>query len=395
VRTFLIPRFSSRAWLVFGAALVLGSAVRVVLAFAIYGATFDIDSLAIVAGHLPGDPVVAYETDRWPYPPGFFPLLELCDAFASATGLPFHGVVQLPSIVADAALAWLVAAALLAWRRNEAVALAGGLLVALGPSFALISGYHGQIDSVAILPAVAGVIAWRELGSRRALPAGALIGLGAAVKTVPLFVVLPLLAGARDARERIRLVAAAVAVPLLVTLPLLARDPAPIVDALTSNRGVPGFGGLSAFVDPETTRTWAARGAVEPSQALHDVTSIQNLLVAGAVLALAVLLWRRRVPPLEGLVLLWLTVYVVNPNFAFQYLVWGLPFFVLAGWLWGALAVQAAFLVPGLILYADPPLGDDGWTYLVLVQLAWLAVVALWLRRVAAAWRGELASERL
>jgi hypothetical protein len=49
----------------------------------------------------------------------------------------------------------------------------------LGPSFIDISGYHGQIDSVAILPAVLALMVWeRRPQPTRSVRAGLLIGLG-------------------------------------------------------------------------------------------------------------------------------------------------------------------------------------------------------------------------
>jgi hypothetical protein len=109
---------------------------------------------------------------RWPYPGGFAPLALLADLAADATGLPFHGVVQLPALVADAVIAVLVAAGLRGAGASERIALAGAGLVALGPIFVLISGHHGQIDAVAIALAVAALGVWEREGPSRALQAG-------------------------------------------------------------------------------------------------------------------------------------------------------------------------------------------------------------------------------
>ena len=376
-------KLSSRGVRLLVAVIAAGTVARIVVAFATYGVLYDVDSAQIVADALRTPGEGPYPTDRWPYPPGFFPFIWLADAIARGTGLPFHGLLQLPAIAADAVLAAVIALFLRASGRGEREALAGAALVALGPSFAFISGYHGQIDAVAILPAVLGAIAWVRGGERRAAAAGLLIGLGAAVKTVPLFAVLGLLPSARRVREGVALAAVAVAVPALALAPWLLADTANTVDALTRNQGVPGFGGLSAFLQPELTRAWSANAALpEVNGAIEAATDVQNLLVAAAVLAVAALALRRRCPPLDGLVAIWLTVLAVNPNFAYQYVVWALPFLLLAGRLRTALLLQAVLLVPGVLLYTHAD--DGGWVYWVTVQAAWLTIVAVWVRELRA-----------
>jgi hypothetical protein len=370
-------------WLAALAALVaVGVLARLVVAFATYGVQYDIDSARIVADALTTPGEGPYPTGRWPYPPGFFPLLWLADRAADATGLPFHGLVQLPAIAADAILAFVIAAFLRSRGAGDRAALAAGALVALGPSFGIISGYHGQIDAVAILPAVLGVIVFLRGGARRALLAGLLIGAGAAVKTVPIFCVLALLPAVRDRREALTLVAVAAAVPLLALSPWLVWDSGGTIDALTANQGVPGFGGLSAFLQPDLTRYWSALDSAPPpiSPAILRVTDVQNLLVGGAVLAVAALGLLRRVRPLDGLALLWLTVLAVNPNFAYQYVVWALPFLLLAGRLRETAALQAALLAPSLLLYTHAD--KSGWIYWALIQAAWLGIVVLWVREL-------------
>lgn len=357
------------------ALIAAGTIGRIVWAFAAEGVAYDIESLQVVANAMQGDPLEVYASERWPYPGAFLPLAALADVVADALGLPFHGVVQLPAIAADAAIAWVVWRALLP--RGERMALAGAALVALSPVFVLVSGYHGQIDSVAILPALLGVLAWVRGVPNRALWAGLLIGLGAAVKQPPIFMVLALLPTAVGVREGARLVTFAAAVPLVSILPFLVADPSTTIEGITANRGVPGFGGLSAFFQPELTRYWATlEQGVGPNGAVEFLTDAQNWIVGVAVLATGALLVRRRVEPFAAASAIWLVVYATNPNFAFQYLVWGLPFFIVGGHLKRVALLTAVATPPALLLYLHPDLGDDGWAYWTLVQALWLGLVA-------------------
>ena len=357
--------------------IVVGTIGRLVWAFASHGVAPDIEALQIVANDFRDRPGELYASERWPYPGAFVPVAVLCDVVADFLGLPFHGVVQVPAILADALIAWLVAGALLP-RFGERVAIAGAALVSASPIFVLISGYHGQIDAVAILPALAGVLLWLRGVPNRALWAGLLIGLGAAVKQPPLFLVLALLPTAVDRRERLTVAAAAVAVPFASILPFLVAEPSVTFEGVTANRGVPGFGGLSAFFQPELTRYWATLdGGVGPNGAVEFLTDAQNWIVGVAVLATGLMLWRRRVEPLPAAVLIWLVVYAANPNFAFQYLIWGLPFFIVAGHLRAAALLTAAATPPAVILLLHPDfLIGSGWFYWCLVQALWLGLVA-------------------
>jgi len=125
--------------------LAAGLAIRLVLAFSTYGVRFDIDSLALVRDQLAADPLHLYDaltvqlgdhiSPRWPYPPGFFAWVAPAGWLADQTGLPFHGLIQIPAILADLALALLVSYYLGLRRAADRTRLAAAGLIALGPSF--------------------------------------------------------------------------------------------------------------------------------------------------------------------------------------------------------------------------------------------------------------------
>lgn len=352
---------SRTLWLLIGVA----TAGRLVVAFATYGHEFDVGSFEIVRDQLGGGLLDVYsrvtldlggggvEQLRWPYPPAFFAWIAASGFLDGPLGLPFHGLIQLPAILADAAIAALVHS-FARWRgADERHALLAAALIALGPSFAFVSGYHGQIDALAIAPAVAALIVWETAPGRRALAAGLLIGLGAAVKTVPLLVVLALLPSARNRREAAVLVAAAVAIPAALMVPFLASDYEGASEVLGYN-GVPGVAGFSLVLQPALAADWLTGvppALNETSLRLFDLGGVPTL----AALAVATLfLLRFRAPAPEAAVLVWLTVYAFSPNLFLHYAVWGLPFLILAGYLRAALVVQAALLIPNLLVYAIP-----------------------------------------
>ena len=369
-----------------------------VLAFATVGVSFDIESFRLVGAELDDRPLHFYgalnqgflvggaELYRWPYPSGFVPWIAISVVLEKA-GLPFHGVIQVPSIAADAGIAWMVQAGLGARGYGERVRLVGAALVALGPSFIAVSGYHGQIDAVAILPAIVALYVWETADpAKRALMAGALIGAGGAVKTVPLMMVLALLPSARSLREAAQLVGAAAAIPLLVMAPFLAADGGAVIDSLRYS-GAPGLGGLSLVVQPSLADSWFKEVPLDytgVSKLLYDGRTVVMLAGLGALAAFFI---RFRPPALQAAALLWLTVYVFNPNFFMQYLVWGLPFFLIAGHLWKVAALQIALLPATLILFARPWDSDIPTviyvTTMFVLWIVWVATLVVSARNAA------------
>src|SRR5205814_5832809 len=147
------------------------------------------------------------------------------------------------------ALTYLVARALERRGASEATVLGAACLVAFGPIFALTSGYHGQIDSLAILPAVVALERWTRGGESRALSAGVLLGVAASIKTPAGLVLLALLPTVQSRREAMVLTGAMAAVAGGLLAPFAASSPHALAHALRF-AGEPGEGGLSLVVQP-------------------------------------------------------------------------------------------------------------------------------------------------
>jgi hypothetical protein len=363
--------------------IAAGVVGRLVLAFTTRGLDYDIDSFEIVRGALDASGWHVYSavnhpgSFRWPYPPGYFPWIEVSDWVAGWAGLRYVDLIQLPAIAADAAIAWIVQW-YLGWRgRSERERLFAAALVMLGPAFWLISGYHGQIDSVAILPAVVALVLWERDVGRRALYAGLLIGLAGTIKTVPLVMVVALLPTARSWREGLLLLVSAAFVPWLALLPFSLADSTG-TGRLGDYAGVPGAGGLSLVLQPDLARFWLT-GPVGASGITTWVADHQKLVNGVVVGAVAVWAWVRRPSPTVAATVLWLALFAFGSGFFFQYLVWGLPFFLMAGYLRWTLILQLAIVIPAAIFYSGP-YETDGvvWVYVAFMLALWLGwVVAL------------------
>jgi hypothetical protein len=386
------------------ALLAIGLVVRLVLAFAFFG-NGDLFGFHLIAARIETDGLLDVyggnlEGEPWNYLPAYLPWLPIASGLADVTGAAFESTVQLLSIAADVALAAAVWFYLGMRGASERVSIAGFAAVIVGPAFIATSGYHGQIDAVAILPAVLALIVWeRGRGGDPSVRSGVLVGLGAAVKAMPGLTVLPLAASARTWGQRARLIVPAVAVPVGLSLPFYLAQPEGFRTALEYN-GIAGRGGLSLVLDPgfafDKLGSAAVTYLVEPTSLAVAVSDASALLLLMGVALLTVFLFRYRPAPVDGLVLLWITVFIFNPNFFLHYLVWLLPFAIMAGWVAETMALQIALIPSYVILYANPgTFGDAAWIYVVelfALWLFWLLAAVILVRRIVA--RGPQATEQ-
>jgi hypothetical protein len=368
-----LPRQHWRALL---ALCGLGLLVRLLVAATTDGVTFDLQSFHAVDAALRSDGFGIYgaiQPARWPYPPGYFPWVLAAGEIGQHVS--FDRVIRLPPMAADVGIALVVQDLLgrfgaAPWRRVAAAAV-----VLAGPIFVGVAGYNGQLDPVAILPALLALWVWTKPGvAHRALYAGVLIGLAASLKTVPALMVLALAPSARSWREAAVLAGAAVGTLALIFAPFVIATPHEALRVF-SYHGVPGFGGISWFAQPSFPHDVLAGRPVTATDGLLFMRDHgHQAILWPALAALAAFFAWRRPDPVLACVLLWLTVWVFGVNFFLQYLVWGLPFLLVRGHLAAAAAIQLA-LTPALLLVYNAPVGHTAALlgYTVPIVAAWLA----------------------
>lgn len=272
-------------------------------------------------------------------------------------GFAFNWLLRLPGILAD----FLSVGVLLRWSKdvyhgstevvshqsgqsNQSAPRPGALntplttdyfpliLLALSPVNFMISGYHGNVDSVL---AWLLLLATRECLRDRAIPCALFFGLACQVKIIPL-----LLAPAffffwlhrRQGRAFFLTASATILAGWSVPLLFLPGTFLHQVLGYNSNWGSWGL-------------TWLLRltGATAFAPAgFRDLTSIQlaimsgmKLIIIAAALGLA---WRRRALPASQLpatiTLIWTVFFVFAPGVGAQYLVWFAPLLLLTSARW-------------------------------------------------------------
>lgn len=367
-------RFRFSLWLILALGIILAAAIAALT----HGAPYDMESFRMVRDALKRGPLDVYSyfahrgVIRWPYPPAFFPWIWASGAVAAHGGPSFAFMIRVPTILADAAIAWVVQDWLGRVGRSVDERLLAAALVSLGPSFVVIAGYHGQFDAVAILPGVLAISLWPRMDSpRRAVVVGLLIGLGGALKTVPLLLLLAVLPTARSRREFVTLVLAA-AVPVVASFaPFAVAGTLPSAHTL-SYHGLPGVGDLSLAVQPNLAEV--ALGIAHPHVSALTELLINHgtVVIAAGVLAVAAIGALTRADAPQMATVLWLAVYAFGVNFFFQYLVWGLPFFLMAGYLRSVLVAQLLLILPAVLFYSEP------WHAVILAVLYAVVMIGMW-----------------
>ncbi|HEV8231999.1 MAG TPA: hypothetical protein VGQ75_06600 [Thermoanaerobaculia bacterium] len=311
----------------------------------------------------------------FPYPPVWNRVEVASLMLAEKTGVPFVVWVKLPSILADAGIA-LFLAALAPIGRRALYASA----YALNPVPILVSGAHGQFDSLPLLCCITAVYVLQRRQS--ATLAALALTLGIALKSFPVLLVPVFLLDIEGWRRRFLFLAAALIPVGLLLLPNLATAPQAVARELFaySGAGDHGWMAIARIVHVLRTGTLLAAGK------LSGLLSAAKLLFLAAY-AVALFVWARRggrLPPLTlRIAFVFMLFGAVYGGISSQTLIWALPFLLLVslrdGLLYSAAATWSlvAFytLFYPTVLYLDPAVRRER---LLARILSWLCGTAIW-----------------
>jgi hypothetical protein len=366
------------------------------------GAGYDIDSFRLVAEtFLQGEGVYSSSlvAGRHPYLPFQVYLIGAALWFSQEIGLPFVFAIKGVPILADLALTALIFYVVLRSGKSITEASIRSLLYALNPVSVLVSAYHGQFDAVSAFLLALSWCFWRfdNATTRGFLLSALALGLAVLDKTWPALFLPIMLLRLGSMRKRITYGLVTVAVPTVFTalyIVAFREDPAPLLGRALTHAGVPGWWGIGDVV----SLVKAATGWGEPI--LNWLGHCSRWLVFTAV---GLSYWiTRRQTGLEALVTAVLALYVSTIGFGLQWVLWVVPFALLAGDLramdWYVLG-SLVYLLPSYYGYhLDPTLAGliTFERMAVVMQVcaipAWIVTLVWLVRRLVEARRGHTSS---
>jgi len=354
-----------RYWLIVFAALALAVFVlKLLLAFLTAGAA-DITVWKDFVAHINECGVCVYHTGgmmQYPggsrlnpfnHPPFIIHFLRFIDLVSLKTGFAFPAVFRSVTSLID--LGSIVVLYRIFQRENAFSPLAFSLYI-LAPATILISGFHGNTDTVMIF-----FVLLAALLISKPWLAGAAFGMALNIKIVPvIFLAAFLLKCGRE--NKLRFLGAVIAVFVLGSLPFLLQEPVTIAKGVMGYAGFSGRWGLSR----------ALFALLGPSSTYELITRLSAYLL---LLYIFYLSWKTRHHPFTtqlGLVVF--TFLAFTPAWGTNYMVWLDPFAMRLGAWPGAIyySMSGAMLV---YLYF---VSDDESTRLI--GLCWITVLVItWL----------------
>jgi uncharacterized membrane protein len=242
----------------------------------------------------------------------------------------FAFFLRLPAILAD-----MGAILTLLWLREKTGRPAWWALAlfAASPVAFMVSGYHGNVDSVMAMFVLMAAACTTE----SAILCGLAFGLSCNVKIVPLLLA-PVFVFFWWKRSRLVQFGGASALCILAgwSLPLLTIPVVFLKDVIAYG-SVWGVWGIPYFLRSSGSAAFAGIQMFEPSPAQSTVMLALKLIIIPSVIVIA---WRRRgLEPFkifQTLALVFAVFFVFAPGFGAQYLVWLAPCFLVASEVWYA-----------------------------------------------------------
>ncbi len=340
-------------------AVAVALAVRLVPILTADRVTADVLRYQRVAAHVLDVSWNPYTAPRlYPYPPVWVWAEAASEWLARRFEWSFAVLVKLPVLAADLGIVALLAV----MGRARGLGLLPAWLYALHPVSILVTGFHGQFDSIALLFILLSLHALAR--GRTDTSALALAG-ATATKSFPVLLVPFFLLALKGARERARFLALATLPVAVLLVPYAVDDLPALRRELFAYAGIADFGwiGLVRGVG------WLLTGVLARSEAQHWPALIAVgkwlFLALYAAMVAAFGLRRPRLGPVEAALAVLLAFLTLYGAVSAQYLVWVAPLGVLQADRYAAAHAAAAtlallgfysFLAPAILFAGEPPL---------------------------------------
>lgn len=343
--------FLSSGWFV-AAVAALTCVFKLIIALTTYGTNdvYSYEQFSTWSSYLG---VSLYHVDPlFNHPPSMIHVLHGLSRLSAWTGLPFSFWLRVPAILADMANVWLVWK-LLGERVRQPAVFWAVVLLAAAPPLILISGFHGNTDSVVMCFVLLCVYLVEKDAS--AWASGAVLALAHCVKVYPLIAAPAILLSVRGWSNKIKFCAAGAAVILLAWAPYFYQDPRVVIGNVFGYRSAYGMWGFSYILD----NLAAIFPRLMPLNAAYAASGAY--LALGLVVLVSWRMHRAPTPPrlFSQIGLVFLLFLFVSSGFGVQYLAWLAPWVVEQG----ALAAAMFYSTSGIFLFLVYNLWSQGFPW--------------------------------
>lgn len=308
---------------------------------------------AVLAGNNPYS-----ATNVYPYPPIWMWIEAGGVWLARFSELPFQVIIKTPLILSDAAISVLLYK--IGASRGKRLAILLGLLYAFNPVSILITGFHGQFDTLAIMATLLSV---HFLNKRKERASAVALSLAIGLKAFPILVLPFFLIHIKGSiRNRITFASLATVPVGIILAPFLLSDFQAVKGQLFDYAGMTDYGWAAlvrAWYWLENSRFYI------PVPGLDDMLAQSKtiyLVLYGFLVVFSFL--KKTKPPIVTLIAIsFCLFYFVYGGIASQYLIWAVPFLLLTdirGALFYTLSATLAllgfysFFFQGMISWLSP-----------------------------------------
>ncbi len=288
------------------------------------GTRYDVASFRIVADAvLARAEVYQASLGRHPYLPFQMYVIGAALWASNALSIPFVVMVKLPAVLADVGVTAVIYQSCRRWEKPVQAAAFWALLYALNPISILVSAYHGQFDAIPVLLLLLAWYFWHF--EKRVVKSAVALGFAILNKTWPIVFLPVVLIRLRHSRPRLIYTAIALLIPITFTVAyLLAFDVSPtVMRRPLTHTGVNGYWGLSAVIAVVNKILGGLEGVYTT---LLDMR--RWLILFAGVAALWITRRQRSIDALTSIIL---SVFAVSVGMGIQWLLWVVPFALLAG----------------------------------------------------------------
>jgi hypothetical protein len=303
------------------------------------GALYDIESFQVV-GKLVAKGEDVYSSpkaeNRHPYLPAQMYWMAFSDKVARYLNTPYVKIVRIAPIMADVCIAVMLYL-ILKNQVTQSGALLGALLYSLNPIPVFVSAYHGQFDAIPTLLILLSIY----FAANSAVLSGSWLGFAILLKSWPVLTLPSLVTFQRPWKRRWVFLITTLGIPLLGVLIysfIFAANPLVIFTrALSYNRGI-GVWGYTYFA--RLFATYTTWGGVIFG---WFVSYGRYLTLIGIGLIWFVRARNEKLTP--SILTILVSFFAISHVFAIQYLMWLIPFAILAlDYVWLRRYTIAAFI---------------------------------------------------